>query len=182
MNFITCGRKHQELIIIDLIEEDVKVHYDELEILEIVEVVVINHLQVNNIFFLLFRCYKYDLGRTGVPVETESSRPSPQPGKEPGETSSVTEDDNSEDDSDSREAQYRCSHCFTTSNTSISNNSVGNTNFPDSKDWQPGGKDRQLLCWDCRSHLKKTNELPPLTAPAAISGTPPIGKLMMISL
>lgn len=58
----------------------------------------------------------FNLGRTGAPVETENSRPSPQPGKEPGETSSVTEDDNSEDDSDSREAQYRCSHCFTTSN------------------------------------------------------------------
>jgi arginine-glutamic acid dipeptide repeat-containing protein len=76
----------------------------------------------------------------------------------------VTEDDNSEDDSDSREAQYRCSHCFTTN----------------SKDWQPAGKDRQLLCWDCRAHLKKTNELPPLTAPAAISGTPPIGKFVGI--
>ncbi|KAK9746205.1 Atrophin-1 family [Popillia japonica] len=88
-------------------------------------------------------------GRT--PVETENSRPSPQPGKEPGETSSVTEDDNSEDDSDSRDAQYRCSHCFTTN----------------SRDWQTAGKDRQLYCWDCRVHLKKTNELPPLTSGAA---------------
>lgn len=51
-----------------------------------------------------------------APAETENNRPSPQPNKEPGETSSVTEDDNdSEDDSDSREAQCRCSHCFTTS-------------------------------------------------------------------
>lgn len=50
------------------------------------------------------------------PTESENNRPSPQPSKEPGETSSVTEDDNdSEDDSDSRDAQYRCSHCFTTS-------------------------------------------------------------------
>lgn len=40
----------------------------------------------------------------------------------------------------------------------------------DSRDWQPGGKDRQLLCWDCRAHYKKTNELPPLTAPAAVGG------------
>lgn len=55
------------------------------------------------------------LGRTNATAEAENSRPSPQPGKEPGETSSVTEDDNSEDDSDSREAQYKCSHCFTTS-------------------------------------------------------------------
>lgn len=58
---------------------------------------------------------EYYTGRT-PPAETENSRPSPQPNKEPGETSSVTEDDNdSEDDSDSRDAQYRCSHCFTTS-------------------------------------------------------------------
>lgn len=40
--------------------------------------------------------------------------------------------------------------------------------FLDSRDWQTGGKDRQLLCWDCRAHLKKTNELPLLTAPAAL--------------
>lgn len=61
------------------------------------------------------------LGRTSgaatpAPESTEN-RPSPQPGeKKPDETSSVTEDDNeSEEDSDSRDAQYRCSHCFTTS-------------------------------------------------------------------
>lgn len=54
-------------------------------------------------------------GRTNATSEAENSRPSPQPGKEPGETSSVTEDDNSEDDSDSREASYKCSHCFATS-------------------------------------------------------------------
>lgn len=89
-------------------------------------------------------------GRGGTATETDS-RPSPQPGKEPGETSSVTEDDNSEDDSDSRDAQYKCQHCFTTN----------------SKDWQTAGKDRQLLCCDCRAYLKKTNELPPTVAPAA---------------
>ncbi|KAJ8954140.1 hypothetical protein NQ318_005734 [Aromia moschata] len=94
------------------------------------------------------------LKRRNAPTEAENNRPSPQPGKEPGETSSVTEDDNdSEDDSDSREAQYRCSHCFATN----------------SKDWQPGGKDRQLLCWDCRAHFKKTNELPPLNTPTAVA-------------
>lgn len=37
----------------------------------------------------------------------------------------------------------------------------------DSRDWQTAGKDRQLYCWDCRAHLKKTNELPPLTPGAA---------------
>lgn len=31
----------------------------------------------------------------------------------------MTEDDNSEDDSDSRDAQYRCQHCFTTSKKSV---------------------------------------------------------------
>ncbi|ENN72514.1 hypothetical protein YQE_10855, partial [Dendroctonus ponderosae] len=95
---------------------------------------------------------------TPAPEATEN-RPSPHPcEKKPDETSSVTEDDNeSEEDSDSRDAHYRCSHCFTTS----------------SKDWQAGGKDKQMLCWDCRAYLRKTNELPPLTAPAATATTPP---------
>lgn len=35
--------------------------------------------------------------------------------------------------------------------------------FIGSRDWQTAGKDRQLLCWDCRAHLKKTNELPPVS-------------------
>lgn len=70
---------------------------------------------------LIYFNSKNDLGRTSgaatpAPESTEN-RPSPQPGeKKPDETSSVTEDDNeSEEDSDSRDAQYRCSHCFTTS-------------------------------------------------------------------
>lgn len=70
-------------------------------------------------FFFVWGCFFLKkigfTGRAGATPETES-RPSPQPGKEPGETSSVTEDDNSEDDSDSREAQYKCHHCFSTSN------------------------------------------------------------------
>lgn len=37
---------------------------------------------------------------------------------------------------------------------------------------QPAGKDRQLLCCDCRAYLKKTNELPPLTSQTGVSGTP----------
>lgn len=39
----------------------------------------------------------------------------------------------------------------------------------DSKEFQPGGKDRQLLCYECRTHYKKTNELPPITA--SVTGT-----------
>ncbi|RLU27449.1 hypothetical protein DMN91_001253 [Ooceraea biroi] len=79
-----------------------------------------------------------------VPVGTPASH---NPG---GEISSVTEDDNSEEDSDSRDtntngAAHSCQHCFSTS----------------SKDYQVAGKDRLLLCAECRSHLKKTGELPP---------------------
>lgn len=68
----------------------------------------------------------------------------------PGDVSSAgSEDDvNSEDDSDSREAQYRCQHCFTTT----------------SRDWQQGGKDRSMLCSDCRLYFKKYGELPPVSA------------------
>lgn len=124
------------------------------------------------------------LGRTSgaatpAPESTEN-RPSPQPGeKKPDETSSVTEDDNeSEEDSDSRDAQYRCSHCFTTSMFLFYNVLRPCSNLPKnlgSKDWQPGGKDKQILCWDCRAYWRKTNELPPLTAPAAAANTPPAG-------
>lgn len=69
-----------------------------------------------------------------------------------GEVSSVTEDDNSEEDSDSRDTntngsafERSCQHCFSTT----------------SKDYQIAGKDRLLLCLECRAHLKKTGELPP---------------------
>ncbi|XP_029176264.1 arginine-glutamic acid dipeptide repeats protein isoform X4 [Nylanderia fulva] len=80
-----------------------------------------------------------------VPVGTPASH---NPG---GEISSVTEDDNSEEDSDSRDtntngATHSCQHCFSSS----------------SKDYQVAGKDRLLLCAECRAHLKKTGELPPL--------------------
>ncbi|XP_011049609.1 PREDICTED: arginine-glutamic acid dipeptide repeats protein isoform X4 [Acromyrmex echinatior] len=79
-----------------------------------------------------------------VPVGTPASH---NPG---GEISSVTEDDNSEEDSDSRDTNtngtaHSCQHCFSTN----------------SKDYQVAGKDRLLLCAECRSHLKKTGELPP---------------------
>ncbi|XP_032684365.1 arginine-glutamic acid dipeptide repeats protein isoform X5 [Odontomachus brunneus] len=79
-----------------------------------------------------------------VPVGTPASH---NPG---GEISSVTEDDNSEEDSDSRDTNtngtaHSCQHCFSTN----------------SKDYQVAGKDRLLLCTECRAHLKKTGELPP---------------------
>lgn len=79
-----------------------------------------------------------------VPVGTPASH---NPG---GEVSSVTEDDNSEEDSDSRDTNtngtaHSCQHCFSTS----------------SKDYQVAGKDRLLLCTECRVHLKKSGELPP---------------------
>ncbi|XP_016771698.1 arginine-glutamic acid dipeptide repeats protein isoform X4 [Apis mellifera] len=79
-----------------------------------------------------------------VPVGTPASN---NPG---GEISSVTEDDNSEEDSDSRDtntngAIHSCQHCFSTN----------------SKEYQIAGKDRLLLCTECRTHLKKTGELPP---------------------
>lgn len=109
-------------------------------------------------------------GRGGAAPETES-RPSPQPGKDPGETSSVTEDDNSEHgrdseyDSDSREAPYKCQHCFATSTTTFFYKKIYFGGyfylFLGSRDLQPA-KNGQLLCNDCRTHLKKTNELPPL--------------------
>lgn len=34
--------------------------------------------------------------------------------------------------------------------------------FVDSRDWQPFGKERQILCYDCRLHHKKHGELPPV--------------------
>ncbi|EFX72086.1 hypothetical protein DAPPUDRAFT_308596 [Daphnia pulex] len=59
--------------------------------------------------------------------------------------SSASEDDNSDEDSDSRDlAAYHCRHCFSTS----------------SKDWHHAGKDKALLCTDCRVHFKKYGELP----------------------
>lgn len=91
----------------------------------------------------------------------------------------MTEDDNSEDDSDSRESAYRCSHCFTTSKKRISLYLTQQVTFfvSDSRDWQPapGGNSKErstaILCSECRAHLKKTGELPPLTAPAAAGST-----------
>lgn len=35
-------------------------------------------------------------------------------------------------------------------------------NCLDSRDWQQYGKDRQMLCYECRTHIKKHGELPPV--------------------
>lgn len=37
--------------------------------------------------------------------------------------------------------------------------------FSDSKDWHHAGKDKALLCTDCRLHFKKYGELPALDGP-----------------
>ncbi|XP_021950630.1 arginine-glutamic acid dipeptide repeats protein isoform X2 [Folsomia candida] len=68
-------------------------------------------------------------------------------GKEdPGDLSSASEED-SEDDSDFSGYQCRCCrHCHQTR----------------SKDWHHAGKDKILLCTDCRIHFKKYGELPTL--------------------
>lgn len=97
----------------------------------------------------------------GTPKEDkegqQSARPSPNP-KENTECSSGSDEDNSEDDSDSREqSNYRCQHCFTSN----------------SRDWQHFGKERQLLCYDCRAHHKKHGELPPLPVGVAKMGDAP---------
>ncbi|XP_014681409.1 PREDICTED: arginine-glutamic acid dipeptide repeats protein-like [Priapulus caudatus] len=61
--------------------------------------------------------------------------------------SSCSEEDVDSEDSDTREASgYACRHCFTTS----------------SKDWHHGGRDRVLLCTNCRHYFKRYGYLPPL--------------------
>lgn len=60
--------------------------------------------------------------------------------------SSASEDEDS-DDSDSRDiGTYACNHCFTTT----------------SKEWHPTGKDRLVLCTECKTFYKKFGELRPL--------------------
>lgn len=64
--------------------------------------------------------------------------------------SSASEEENDSDDSDSRDLSgYACRHCLTTT----------------SKDWHHAGKDRTLLCTECRVFYKKYGEPRPLTDP-----------------
>lgn len=67
--------------------------------------------------------------------------------------------DQESDDSDNKQAVLCCKHCSTTS----------------SKDWQNGGHDNLLLCYDCRMYYKKYGELPrisPIT-PTIVTQPPP---------
>ncbi|CAG0880069.1 unnamed protein product [Cyprideis torosa] len=66
---------------------------------------------------------------------------------EQGDISSASEEENESDDSDSRDLSgYYCRHCYATS----------------SKDWHHAGREKQLLCTDCRLHFKKYGDLPKL--------------------
>ncbi|KAG1686304.1 Arginine-glutamic acid dipeptide repeats protein [Nymphon striatum] len=70
--------------------------------------------------------------------------------KPPLDMSSASEEENDSDDSDSRDMSgYACHHCFTTT----------------SKDWHHAGKDRNLLCTECRMHYKKYGQPRPLLEP-----------------
>jgi hypothetical protein len=67
--------------------------------------------------------------------------------------------DQESDDSESKTSVLCCKHCSTTS----------------SKDWQNGGHDNLLLCYDCRMYYKKYGELPrisPIT-PTIVTQSPP---------
>ncbi|KAK7023422.1 hypothetical protein SK128_002039 [Halocaridina rubra] len=75
---------------------------------------------------------------------------------DPLDPSSASEKDDDSDDSDSKDRQgYHCRHCYTTS----------------SRDWHHAGKDKQLLCYECRIHFKRYGDLPVITNPRE----PPLG-------
>ncbi|XP_053651276.2 arginine-glutamic acid dipeptide repeats protein isoform X2 [Cherax quadricarinatus] len=80
---------------------------------------------------------------------------------DPLDPSSASEKDDDSDDSDSKDRQgYHCRHCYTTS----------------SRDWHHAGKDKQLLCFECRIHFKRYGDLPVITNPREPppgSGRPP---------
>ncbi|KAI1301888.1 Arginine-glutamic acid dipeptide repeats protein [Halotydeus destructor] len=80
---------------------------------------------------------------SSLPCPPTSVTPSDQ-----NELSSVSEDEAESDDSDSRSDVNgnTCQHCSTTS----------------SRDWQHMGKERLLLCTECRVFYKKNGELRPL--------------------
>ena len=75
---------------------------------------------------------------------------------DPNDLTSVSEDEDS-DDSDSRDLSgYSCSHCATAT----------------SKDWHHAGKDRLMMCTDCRLFLNKTGQMRPLNVPTSEPATP----------
>ncbi|XP_072047897.1 LOW QUALITY PROTEIN: uncharacterized protein [Amphiura filiformis] len=71
---------------------------------------------------------------------TRTNRP---PSNEFLDLSSASEEDMDSDDSEKDFSSYACRHCYSTS----------------SRDWHHGGRDRVLLCYDCRIHFKKYGEL-----------------------
>ncbi|XP_018015061.1 arginine-glutamic acid dipeptide repeats protein isoform X2 [Hyalella azteca] len=76
--------------------------------------------------------------------------PRHNPPSDPLDPSSTSEREDDSDDSDSKDRQgYHCRHCYTTS----------------SKDWHHAGKDKSLLCYDCRIHFKKYGDLPIIINP-----------------
>ncbi|XP_033104593.1 arginine-glutamic acid dipeptide repeats protein-like [Anneissia japonica] len=70
-----------------------------------------------------------------------------QPSSEYIDLSSASEDELDSDDGEFY--GYACRHCFATS----------------SKDWHHGGRDKLLLCYDCRLYFRKYDQLPTIKTP-----------------
>lgn len=81
-------------------------------------------------------------------IKTEP-KPVTPPISEFTDLSSASEGDIDSDDSEKTFSGYACRHCFTTT----------------SKDWHHGGRERLLLCTECRNFFKKYGELPPIQSP-----------------
>ncbi|CAN0339483.1 unnamed protein product, partial [Lampetra fluviatilis] len=81
-----------------------------------------------------------------IPTATPPASQSRPPSSEFLDLSSASEDDFDSEDSDQELRGYACRHCFTTT----------------SRDWHHGGRDRLLLCYDCRLYFKKYGEMPPI--------------------
>ncbi|XP_071945053.1 uncharacterized protein [Antedon mediterranea] len=69
------------------------------------------------------------------------------PNSEYIDLSSASEDEFESDDGEYY--GYACRHCFVTN----------------SKDWHHGGRDKLLLCYNCRLYFKRYDQLPPITIP-----------------
>ncbi|MFH4981136.1 hypothetical protein AB6A40_007845 [Gnathostoma spinigerum] len=65
---------------------------------------------------------------------------------------SASETEMDELENDGRAAAYACHHCYS----------------PKSKDWHHSGRDRQLLCTDCRVFFKKYGQLRPVDRPSTV--------------
>ncbi|RXG60498.1 Arginine-glutamic acid dipeptide repeats protein [Armadillidium vulgare] len=83
---------------------------------------------------------------------------------DPLDPSSASEREDDSDDSDSKDRQgYHCRHCYTTSQ--LNTLCTKKETISSSKDWHHAGKDKQLLCYDCRVHFKRYGDLPIITTP-----------------